>query len=70
MIARCHAQIYVGVVTYIGVYQLLSAYYPSTYCYKRMRLLARYYSISDSDAMAKSGMARTLVTKLLPTPLT
>ena len=33
MIICCHAQIFVGVVTYIGAYRLLSAHYLSTYCY-------------------------------------
>ena len=40
-----HTQIRVGVVTYIGAYCLLGAYYLSTYCYKCMRLLTRVYSI-------------------------
>ena len=46
VIARCHAQIFVGMVTYIGAYHLLSAYYLSTYYYKHMHLLTRFYSIS------------------------
>ena len=45
VIARCHTQIFVGVVTYIGAYRLLSAYYLSTYCYKRIRLLTRFYGM-------------------------
>ena len=45
VIARCHAQIFVGVATYIGAYHLLSAYYLSTYCYKCMHLLIRFYSM-------------------------
>ena len=45
VIARCHAQIFVGVVMYIGAYYLLSAYYLFTYCYKCMRLLTRFYSM-------------------------
>ena len=46
MIARCHARIFVGVVMYIiGAYHLLSTYYLSTYCYKRMRLLTRLYGM-------------------------
>ena len=49
MIASCHAQICVGVVTYIGAYHLLSAYYPSTYCYKRMRILTRFYGTLDFE---------------------
>ena len=39
--------IFVGVVTYIGTYCLLSAYYLSTYHYKRMRLLTRFYGITQ-----------------------
>ena len=34
-----------GVVTYIGAYYLFGAYYLSTYSYKRMRLLTRFYGI-------------------------
>ena len=34
VIAHCHTQIFVGVVTYVSAYHLLSAYYLSTYCYK------------------------------------
>ena len=34
-----------GVVTYIGTYALLGAYYLSIYCYKHMRLLTRVYGI-------------------------
>ena len=40
-----HAQIFVGVVMCISVYPLLGAYYLTTYCYKRMRLLTRFYGI-------------------------
>ena len=47
MIARCHAQIFVDVVIYIGAYHLLSL---STYS-KRMRLLTRFYgNISQNTA--------------------
>ena len=42
-ITRGHAQIFVGVVTYIGAYNLLGTYYLSTYCYKRMCSLTRLY---------------------------
>ena len=35
-IVRGHAQIFVGVVTYISAYCLLGAYYLFTYCYKCM----------------------------------
>ena len=45
MITRCHAQIFVGVGTYIGAYHLLSTYYISTYCYKYMHLLTRFYGM-------------------------
>ena len=46
VITCCHTQIFVGVVTYIGTYHLLSAYYLSTYYYKRMRLLTGFYGTS------------------------
>ena len=58
-IARGHAQVFVGVVTYIG------AYYLSTYSYKRMRLLTRFYGnfywtgpllMKSSNAAAASGV--------------
>ena len=47
MITHGHAQIFVGMVTYIGTYCLLGTYYLSTYCYnyKYMRLLTRVYGI-------------------------
>ena len=44
-IARGHAQILVGVATYIGAYHLLGAYCLSTYSYKHIRLLHRVYGI-------------------------
>ena len=43
VIAGCQAQIFVGVVTSIGAYHLVSAYYIFTCCYKCMRLLTRFY---------------------------
>ena len=45
VIAHCHSQIFVGVVTYISAYHLLSACYLSTYHYKRMHLLTRFYGM-------------------------
>ena len=38
-----HAQILVGVVMCISAYPLLGVYYLTTHCYKRMRLLTRFY---------------------------
>ena len=42
VIARCHTQIFVSVVTYVSAHHLLSRYYLSTYSYKCMSLITRF----------------------------
>ena len=49
-IARCHAQIFVGVVVYTA------EYYLSTYCHKHMHLLTRFY-IVPSCAHEHKGLS-------------
>ena len=73
-IARGHAQIFVGVVTYISAYSLLGAYYLSTYYFKRMLLLTRIYGIvrviiievvdSEGLALTFTSFVRESVSKL------
>ena len=48
----------VGVVyTSISAYPLLSAYFPTTYAYKRMRLITRVYGMRASPLPSCVGIA-------------